>query len=87
MRYEALQNHPAANLIGLQFHDRTIPCTSYVPYGPGYGNILPGEKVCATTGAVAGADFVDGDKYLAVNFNYKSDHLWRFVLPLNSYET
>lgn len=35
------------------------------------------EKICATTGAAAGADFVDEDTYLAVNFNYVADHLWR----------
>ena len=37
----------------------------------------PHEKICATTGAAAGADYVDGDTYLAVNFNYVADHLWR----------
>ena len=42
---------------------------------------MPDEKICATTGAAAGADFVDGDTYLAVNFNYDADHLWRYVIP------
>ncbi|XTI88346.1 ABC transporter-like protein [Cenococcum geophilum] len=60
-----------------EFHNRTIPCTRYVPQGPGYGDVSPDEKICATTGAAAGADFVDGDTYLAVNFNYEADHLWR----------
>ncbi|ORY16214.1 Pyoverdine/dityrosine biosynthesis protein-domain-containing protein [Clohesyomyces aquaticus] len=59
------------------FHDRFIPCTRFVPQGPGYGNVSPSEKICATTGAAAGADFVDGDTYLAVNFRYTPDHLWR----------
>ncbi|KAL8945039.1 MAG: hypothetical protein Q9216_000023 [Gyalolechia sp. 2 TL-2023] len=60
-----------------EFHDRTIPCTQYIPQGPGYGDVLPNERICATTGAAAGADFVDGDTYLAINFNYHADHLWR----------
>lgn len=68
------------SLTGVQFHDRTIPCTKYVPQGPGYGGVSPDEKICATTEAAAGADFVDGDTYLAVNFNYDADHLWRYVL-------
>ncbi|KAL9601178.1 MAG: hypothetical protein Q9219_002678 [cf. Caloplaca sp. 3 TL-2023] len=60
-----------------EFHDRRIPCTEYVPRGSGYDTVSPDEKICATTGAAAGADFVDGDAYLAVNFHYHSDHLWR----------
>ncbi|RMD43205.1 hypothetical protein DV735_g1891, partial [Chaetothyriales sp. CBS 134920] len=60
-----------------EFHDRTIPCSRYVPQGPDYGNVSSVEKICATTGAAAGADFVDGDTYLAVNFNYDASHLWR----------
>ena len=71
---------PSAKLTEFQFHNRTIPCSSFVPHGPEYGNISPYEKICATTGGAAGADFVDGDAYLTVNFNYKADHLWRYVL-------
>ncbi|KAF1982045.1 hypothetical protein K402DRAFT_341217 [Aulographum hederae CBS 113979] len=59
------------------FHDRTIHCSKFVPEGPGYDDVSPQEKICATTGAAAGADFVDGDTYLAVNFRYHADHLWR----------
>ena len=36
--------------------------------GPAYANVSPDEKICSVTGAAAGADFVDGDTYLAVNF-------------------
>ncbi|PSN69556.1 ABC transporter-like protein [Corynespora cassiicola Philippines] len=60
-----------------EFHDRTIPCTRFIPQGPGYSDASPEEKICATTGAAAGADFIDGDTYLAVNFNYEASHLWR----------
>ena len=42
-----------------------------------YDDMSLNEKICATTGAAAGADFVDEDTYLAVNFNYVADHLWR----------
>ncbi|KIW62366.1 hypothetical protein PV04_10546 [Phialophora macrospora] len=60
-----------------EFHDRTIECSKFIPEGPRYGGADPRERICATTGAAAGADFVDGDTYLAVNFRYHASHLWR----------
>jgi ATP-binding cassette subfamily G (WHITE) protein 2 (PDR) len=45
--------------------------------GPAYANVSPDEKICSVTGAAAGADYVDGDTYLAVNFEYYHSHLWR----------
>ena len=51
----------------------------FVPSGPGYNNVSPEQKICATTGAAAGANFVDGDVYINVNFQYYASHLWRFV--------
>ncbi|KAJ6436823.1 ATP-binding cassette, subfamily G (WHITE), member 2, PDR [Purpureocillium lavendulum] len=60
-----------------EFHDRTIDCSKFIPDGPGYGEVSPENRICATTGAAAGASFVDGDTYLAVNFRYVADHLWR----------
>ncbi len=49
----------------------------FVPAGPGYENVSPEQKICSTTGAAAGADFIDGDTYLRVNFQYEHAHLWR----------
>ncbi|KAH8789417.1 AtrD, ABC-transporter [Hyaloscypha sp. PMI_1271] len=62
-----------------EFHDRKIPCsaTMFVPAGPSYLNISPDQRVCSTVGAAAGADFVDGDAYLNINFQYYHSHLWR----------
>lgn len=64
-----------------EFHDRKIPCSAamFVPAGPSYLGISPEERICSTTGAAAGADFVDGDAYLNVNFQYYYSHLWRYV--------
>ncbi|KAH8748816.1 Pyoverdine/dityrosine biosynthesis protein-domain-containing protein [Hyaloscypha sp. PMI_1271] len=59
------------------FHDRRIDCSKFIPEGPGYGGVSPEARICATTGAAAGAYFVDGDMYLAVNFHYTASHLWR----------
>ncbi|EPE32483.1 P-loop containing nucleoside triphosphate hydrolase [Glarea lozoyensis ATCC 20868] len=60
-----------------EFHNSTIPCTRFIPEGASYSGISSGQKICATTGAASGADFVDGDVYLATNFQYSSEHLWR----------
>jgi ABC-type multidrug transport system permease subunit len=60
-----------------EFHEKQIPCSSFVPQGPEYGNATPEERICSTTGAAAGADFVDGDTYLRVNYLYEYSHLWR----------
>lgn len=51
----------------------------YVPNNllPGFENITPEQRVCATTGAAPGSDFVDGTTYLRVNFQYYPSHLWR----------
>jgi hypothetical protein len=46
--------------------------------------VSPRERICATTGAAAGADSVDGDTYLAVNFHYHASHLWRYVISVVS---
>lgn len=60
-----------------EFHDRRFPCSIYVPSGPGYNNVLSDEKVCSTVGAVAGANYVDGDAYINTTFQYYHSHLWR----------
>ena len=60
-----------------EFHDRQIPCSIFIPQGPGYEDVSPEQKICSTTGAAAGANFVDGDTYINVNFQYYHSHLWR----------
>lgn len=60
-----------------EFHKRHIPCTNFVPTGASYANVSPEQKICSTTGAAAGANFVDGDTYIQVNFKYEHAHLWR----------
>jgi hypothetical protein len=43
----------------------------------GYADVNPNERVCAVTGAARGADFLDGNTFLRVNYNYEPAHLWR----------
>ncbi|EHK98954.1 putative ABC transporter CDR4 [Glarea lozoyensis 74030] len=60
-----------------EFSGRRLDCVQFVPMGDAYLNSSPSERVCATTGAAAGADFVDGDTWLRVNYQYEYSHLWR----------
>ncbi|KAJ7461173.1 ABC-2 type transporter-domain-containing protein [Mycena latifolia] len=60
-----------------EFVGRTYPCGTFVPAGPTYANVSATNKICATTGAKAGADFVHGADYLESSFSYVHSHLWR----------
>ncbi|TGO54860.1 hypothetical protein BCON_0101g00320 [Botryotinia convoluta] len=60
-----------------EFHGRQIPCSVFVPSGGNYANVGADERICSTTGAAAGANYVDGDRYLEVNYGYSHTHLWR----------
>lgn len=60
-----------------EFHHRKFPCAQFVPMGPSYENITSLERTCSTSGAAAGADFVDGDTYVNADFGYYYSHLWR----------
>ncbi|ESZ90150.1 BcatrD protein [Sclerotinia borealis F-4128] len=60
-----------------EFHGRQIPCSVFVPSGGNYTNVGADERICSTTGAAAGANYVDGDRYIEVNFGYSHTHLWR----------
>lgn len=60
-----------------EFHNRQFPCSLYVPHGPGYLDVDPLQRVCSQIAAEPGSDFVDGDRYLNVNYNYFHSHQWR----------
>ncbi|KAB8269261.1 ABC-2 type transporter-domain-containing protein [Aspergillus minisclerotigenes] len=60
-----------------EFAGRKFHCATYVPSGPGYDNAPLDSKICSGKGAVAGQDYIDGDRYLQVAFEYYPSHLWR----------
>jgi ATP-binding cassette subfamily G (WHITE) protein 2 (PDR) len=60
-----------------EFVGRSYPCSSFIPAGPAYANISPANRICATTGAKAGLDFVLGTDYVETSFSYVHSHLWR----------
>lgn len=61
-----------------EFHDRDYACSQFVPTGPGYN---PGgiNSVCGVVGAQPGQNFVNGDIYLAISYQYYHAHKWRNV--------
>ncbi|KAG6007140.1 ZEB2-regulated ABC transporter 1 [Claviceps maximensis] len=62
-----------------EFHNRKFRCTQFVPANVGtkYANVNPENQICSAVGAVPGQDFVDGDRYTMLNFDYDWDHRWR----------
>lgn len=60
-----------------EFHGRRFVCTTFVPSGPSYQNISGSERVCGAVGAEPGADYVLGDAFLKVSYNYVNEHKWR----------
>ncbi|KAF2185804.1 hypothetical protein K469DRAFT_750126 [Zopfia rhizophila CBS 207.26] len=60
-----------------EFFGRSFACAVFVPSGPEYGGVEPSERACATVGAVAGQDYVDGSSYLMLTYGYSYSHKWR----------
>ncbi|KAJ7512027.1 ABC-2 type transporter-domain-containing protein [Mycena galericulata] len=60
-----------------EFVGRSYPCSTFVPEGPTYANVSAANRICSTTGAKAGLDFVLGADYVETSFSYVHSHLWR----------
>lgn len=63
-------------LVANEFHGVDYPCSLYIPSGPGYPT-LGDSVICLVKGAVAGQDFVNGDTYIRLSFDYRNEHKWR----------
>lgn len=63
-------------MITTEFHGREMPCDDLrlVPRGPGYS---ASDAVCAFTGSQKGLAFVNGDRYMAIAYDYSFSHVWR----------
>jgi ATP-binding cassette subfamily G (WHITE) protein 2 (SNQ2) len=59
-----------------EFHTLNGTCSDLVPSGPGYETVSLANQVCATVGAVPGQDFVDGNAFIRLSFDYAYSHLW-----------
>ena len=64
-------------VLTVQFDGRRFACTNVVPTGPAYAQPGMLGKVCASIGAVAGEDFVQGAAYLQLKYGYVAAHQWR----------
>ena len=63
-----------------EFTNRTFPCAQYIPQGPPgspYANVPATSQICSAVGGVAGQNYVDGDRYIALAFNYYAQNKWR----------
>ncbi|KAF7349230.1 hypothetical protein MSAN_01712400 [Mycena sanguinolenta] len=60
-----------------EFDGRVFPCGTFIPAGPAYANVSAANKICSTTGAKAGLDFVLGTDFVETSFSYVRSHLWR----------
>lgn len=63
-------------LVANEFHGRDFPCSLYVPSGPGYPT-LGDSVICLERGANPGEDYVNGDEFIRLSFEYENAHKWR----------
>ncbi|KAJ5116193.1 hypothetical protein N7456_000541 [Penicillium angulare] len=63
-------------LIANEFHGRDFPCSSFIP---SYADLTGDNFACSSTGSVAGALTVNGDRYIYLNYRYSFSHVWRNV--------
>lgn len=63
--------------MGIEFRNLDLQCdpASIVPSGPNYTDIQ--YQSCAVKGSVPGILTVDGDAYLASNYEFYFSHVWR----------
>lgn len=77
MRYLSPIFYGFESVIVNEFHGRQFPCAQFVPSGPPYENVAPGQRACAVKGSVAGADYVNGTAFVGVAYNHQYGHRWR----------
>lgn len=61
---------------GLQFHNRTVQCSHFVPSGSGYLNLSLSNSICNIVGASAERQAIDGDEYIDIAYSYSAFHIW-----------
>ena len=63
-------------LISNEFHTLNGTCSFLIPSGPGYENVSLTNQVCGTVGSIPGQSTVDGNRYIALMFDYSYSHIW-----------
>lgn len=64
-------------IIANEFHTLNGKCATLVPSGPGYENVQLENQVCSTIGSIPGQDRVDGNRFIALAYDYSYSHVWR----------
>ncbi|KAJ8586070.1 hypothetical protein M405DRAFT_692245, partial [Rhizopogon salebrosus TDB-379] len=60
-----------------ELHTLHGTCSMPVPSGPGYESVSLADQVCSMVGAQPGQNFVDGDLFTNLSYDYYYSHLWR----------
>ncbi|OTA87500.1 hypothetical protein M434DRAFT_375543 [Hypoxylon sp. CO27-5] len=61
-------------LVSNEFHHREFGCSSFVPSS----SYMRGTSwICSAVGSVAGRETVNGDDFIAANYQYSYSHVWR----------
>ncbi|KAI9464144.1 ABC-2 type transporter-domain-containing protein [Lactarius psammicola] len=64
-------------LVSSEFHTLNGTCSNLVPSGTGYENVSLTNQVCGTVGSIPGQSTVDGNRFIALSFDYSYSHIWR----------
>ncbi|KAG5727434.1 Brefeldin A resistance protein [Termitomyces sp. T112] len=59
-----------------EFRTLNARCSTLVPSGPGYENVLLANQVCTTVGSIPGSEYVDGARYALLSFSFSYSHTW-----------
>ncbi|KAF5378810.1 hypothetical protein D9615_006999 [Tricholomella constricta] len=63
-------------IVANEFHTLNGKCSSLVPQGPGYEGVSLDNQVCATVGAIQGQDFVNGNRFIKLSYDYSYSNVW-----------
>ncbi len=60
-----------------EFHTLNGTCSNLVPSGTGYENVSLTNQVCGTVGSIPGQSTVDGNRFIALSYDYSYSNIWR----------
>ncbi|KAK7206453.1 ATP binding cassette transporter [Myxozyma melibiosi] len=60
-----------------EFRNRSYACSSFIPEGGVYDEIPTSDRICSSTGAVLGEDYVQGNNFIETSYRYMPSHIWR----------
>ena len=64
-------------LVSNEFHTLNGTCSNLIPRGAGYEDVSLENQVCGTVGAIPGQNTVDGNRFIALSYDYSYSQIWR----------